>query len=147
MNSRSKLLALVALLFLFPVLMLPAPALRIRVSGRWILKLDGTDLTGGAGTDFPATFQSAVDQVTLTISNAVASWNIDVRRIDVNWDAGFSLEANHGGGYQTVTTTDASFLTGSGDTAVDVQFQFGGISVTDPLDDYVTTVVWTVTDT
>ena len=155
MKKGIRLLTTISLLFLFPVLMHPAPPISIRVGSFWTLKVDSTDMTGGAGTGFVSSFESATNEVRITISKAAASWAITVRRVDSNWDSGFHLYAKQTTGapisggdiYQEVNTSSDSFFTGDTNTAIDIQYMLTGITVQTPVDDYVTTIEYTVTDT
>ena len=155
MSKAIRLILLIISLLLFPVLMLPAPAISIRVGSFWILKVDSTDLTGGAGTDLASSFVSAANEVTITISKAAGSWAVTVRRIDSNWDPNFTLSVQQttgapisgGESYQEVRTVSDPFFTGSTNTTIDIQYELTGITVETPADDYVTTVEYTVTDT
>lgn len=155
MKKNATFLMSILFFLLFPVLTYAPPPISIRVSGTWLLRLDSADLTGGAGTGFTSTFESTTAEVSIIISKAAASWEVTVRRIDSNWDTNFTLYAQQTTGdppitdgfpYQEVTTTSTYFFTGAINTTIDIQYKLEGVSVQTPVDDYVTTVEYTVTD-
>ena len=163
-QSGIRYLAAIILIVISPVRLFAPPAISLKVTGKWQAILRATDLTGGAGTDYQTPFESAVDEVKLTITKTAgptAPWRIDIRRTDVNWDADLTLYAKRssdgtgdgtisgGTTYQAVTTTDQSFFTGTGDRSqIGLQYQIDGFSVNNlQVDTYETTIYITVTET
>jgi len=135
-------------------------AIKIRVTGKWQENLRVQDLTGGAGTDFDYPFESAENEVRITISKTTTpttSWKVEVKRIDTNWHPSLVLSvkrtsANPGvsGGtdYKVITTTDTELFTGSGEVSqIDLKFSLEGVSAgVITADDYTTEVYYTVTE-
>jgi len=162
-NKRRRVAMTILLLAVFCTPVFTAPKLTIRVTGKWQENLRAADLTGGAGTDFVSPFESAVNEVDITISNTssdTAPWKVEVRRIDTNWDPYLLLYVkrtsggtgtgtiSNGSTYQEVTTTDTLFFSGTGDRSkIELQFLLEGVSagVIDA-DDYITEVYYTVTE-
>jgi hypothetical protein len=140
-----------------------AQAIDITASGAWALTIGAGDLTPGAGSDLTSTYESAVDEVLITISNTAAvddNWRVDVMRTDGTWHGDFALYVQRTGSgtgsgsisgglaYQEVGTTDAAFYSGAGDrTGVPIQLKLTGVSVQVPPNIYSTTVMYTVVDT
>lgn len=141
----------------------PARAIDITVSGDWSRTITASDLQAGAGSDLASTYESASNQASITISGTggnTDAWRVDVRRTDTTWHANFTLsvkrtaDGSGGGGisggtaYQAITTTDASFFSGTGDrTGVTAQLKLEGMSVQVPPATYSTTITYTVVDT
>jgi hypothetical protein len=127
------------------------------------LRLSSQELVGGAGTGFAASYESTPDEIRLTIRNTqgpTAPWRVDVRRADTNWDGALTLSVRRtsdgtgdgsisdGTAYQAVTTSDAVFFDGTGDRQkIDLQLKIDGDLNSLFVDDYVTTVFYTLTET
>jgi hypothetical protein len=138
-------------------------AIDIVVTGSWALTIDASNLTGGAGTDLIDTYESASNQVTVTISGTTGdsdNWRVDVKRTDSTWHNDFTLSVKRtgdgaGGGsisggtaYQAVGTSDSAFFSGAGDRSdVPVQLELSGVSVQVAPNTYSTSVTYTVVDT
>ena len=134
--------------------------LSLRVTGKWAFKIDANDLTGLAGSDFPGTFESSVTEIDLDVTKTAGDtspWTLSVSRADVNWAPnvlvylrrttdGTGLGTIAGGTtYQLVTNTDTAFFTGTGDrTAIKIQLRLDFLAEDVNVDDYVTTVNYTV---
>ena len=139
-----------------------APPLRLRLlnNSDWDLTFDVTNLTGGAGTDFPADIESPDGQQELWIQNSTGNWRIDVSRLDATWDAGIRIYVKRtsagnagtvsgGTAYQEITAPYGEFFTGTGDPRyITLQFMTNGAFAGEgvPSGSYSTTVTYTVTD-
>jgi hypothetical protein len=134
----------------------------IAVTGSWSLSIGQANLTGGAGTDLTSTYASATGQATLGVSGTYShTWRIDVRRVDTTWHANFHLwikrtnngtsgSGSYSGGttYLDLTTSNQTFMTGTGDrTGFTLQFQLTGVSTAIPAASYSTTITYTITQT
>lgn len=141
-----------------------APKLSLRVTGKWMITFQTTDLTGGGGSDFAPELESPMGVVNLNLSKLTdpdfTPWQMDISRVDVNWPAPFRLYVRRNtdgtgtgsvsGGlvYQEVTLVNQLLFTGVGDrTKIDMQYRLTGISVsTMNVENYSTTIYYTVTD-
>ncbi len=138
--------------------------LSIATSGSWSLTVDASDLSAGAGSDLVNSQTSSSTQGSIDISGTTGSsdnWRVDVKRVDTTWDSDFTIYVRRTGDgtgdgsitggttFQEVTTTDASFFSGSGDrTGINVEFMIEGFSVsTIPVDVYDTAITYTIVDT
>ena len=127
-------------------------SISIGVSGSWSPTIDQGDLIGGAGSDLNSTYESAADQLTMSISDTQTGvdWSVDVRRVDSNWHSDFVLSVRRtgsGDGYQVVTTSAQTLFTGTGDlSAINLQLRLSGVSVLIPSATYSTTIYYTVTE-
>lgn len=138
-------------------------AIDISGVGTWSIVDNAGSLASGAGSNLVSSRQSAVDQVALSIMNAVDggdNWRVDVRRSDIDWPVGLSLyvrRTTHGSGvgvinggtvFQEVTVGDTALFWGASNrTGISVQFQIDGASVDIPPGTYSTSVIFTVVDT
>jgi len=163
MLALRKIIILLLLAGILPLTNLPGSAMDIVALGSWSETVDANDLVGGAGGTLTATYESALDQASLSIQNTAAvddSWRVDIRRLDINWppDCNLSLRRTSdgtgggsifgGGSYQIIGTTDSAFLSGAGDRdGVDLQLKLGGLSIQVSPDTYSTTVIYTLVDT
>ena len=162
-GTRKRKIILVAVIFLvLPLLLQAAPKVSIRTNGRWRMTIGTTDLTGGAGSDFPGFFESALNEITIDITKLITpttQWRLDVRRVDSNWHANLRLyvlrttdgtgDGTISGGavYQEVTTVDQSFFTGMDDrNNITLQLRLEGMPAQVPEDTYLTDVYYTVTE-
>ena len=163
MNIKASIIVVVMLL-LSSVRLFAPPAISLKVTGKWDMILRPTDLTGGAGTDYQNPFESAVDEVKLTISKTAgptAPWRIDIRKTDITWDPSLTLNVKRssdgtgdgtisgGTSYLSVTSTDQQLFTGTGDRSqIGLQYQIGGFSVNNiNMTTYDTTIYITVVET
>jgi len=138
-----------------------AEAANITITGSWSLVIGAGDLTGRPGTNLTAAYNSATNQVLMGVTTGAGlTWRVDVLRIDSHWHANLVLSIRRtgtgsgtgtvtgGGGFQAITTTSQTFVTGSGNRAgIQLQERLGGVSVSIPADTYTTTVQYTVVDT
>jgi hypothetical protein len=138
-------------------------AISITVTGDWAETIDENDLIGGAGSELVSDYESASDQVTITISGTIDpsdAWRVDVRKININWDSNLHFYVRRtsdgtgpggisgGTSYQEVTDAYLSFFSGSGDRSdIHIQLELSGVSVQIPPDNYSITVYYTVVDT
>jgi hypothetical protein len=122
-------------------------------------------LTGGAGSDFTSTQTTAANWVNIeiTLTGVGASYRVDVHRTDTTWNANLHLyiqRTDDGTGdpggtitgplntYQEITTAATQFYTGrKARTGVKAQLQLQGLSATVGPHNFVTTVIFTITET
>lgn len=138
--------------------------LSIATTGSWSNTVDATDLVAGAGTDLVSTQTSSSTQGSIDVTGTTGNsdnWRVDVKRVDTTWDSDFIIYVRRtsdgtgtgtisgGTTFQEVSTTDATFFSGSGDrTGVNVEFKIEGFSVTTiPVDTYSTAITYTIVDT
>lgn len=163
MTSRKRE-AIASLFFLFLIPGTTLPAITLKTSGKWTLRLRKAELTEKkGGCDFNPMQESGVDQVTLNIkktTGGTASWRIDIRRVDNGWDSDLRIFAQRtsdgtgtgsiagGSSYIEVTTIDRPFFTGSGDRlTVGIQYKVEGVSVFNlNVASYITAIWYTVTE-
>ena len=133
-------------------------AVRIRVTGGWTEIIDFNDLRGGPGSDLIASYESLVDAVDIDITGAGnALWEVDIRRMDTNWQPAFTLEARRssshpdvygGTAYQQVTMSDQLFfytnVRSNNTRNIKIQYRLSGVSVQIPPGNYTTMVYFTV---
>ncbi len=140
-----------------------ALAANINISGSWFRVIGAGDLQGGAGSSLASTYESAADQVSLSVTGAgsATTWRVDVRRVDSNWHADFVLSirrTNNGSGgsgsvsggttYLQITTTSQTFVTGRRNrSGIALQERLGGVSVSIPVMAYTTTIEYTLVET
>ena len=133
-------------LVLFCVVAFRAAALDFVVTGGWLFTIDGTDLSGTAGSDLNPTYTSNADAVVIDITGAVDQndpWRVDINKTDITWDNSLTLRiirTSDGTGLGTisggsplfeVTDTAQPFFTGTGDrSSIQIQLQVDGVSVT-----------------
>jgi len=150
------------------LLLLPeAEAIDINATGGWTETIDAADLTAGAGSDLTTTYTSATNATLITIINCTGStdnWRVDVRRLDINWSASFTLRVRRtntgtagsgggscctgGGSFMNITTTDQTFFSGRGNrNNVACRYRLLGMSINIPPATYSTTVIYTIVDT
>jgi hypothetical protein len=138
-----------------------APKLSIRVQGKWTRgNFDAADLTGGAGSDFSSPQESAFDQIDVDVTKTNNYWQVEISKADNPWPAsvhvwvlrtidGIGSQATITGGtaYQQVTSTNQPFFSGTGDiSAIKIQVKLENFSMFMGMDDYTTTLSYTVTD-
>ena len=137
-----------------------AGAIDVVVTGDWSRTITTADLVGGIGTDLASSYESASNQVLISISNTTGpgdAWRIDVHRTDGTWSGSLTVSVKRtgtGGGsvaggaaYQAITTSAVSFFTGSDDvTDIPIQLKLDGMSLQIAPDTYSTTVTITVVD-
>ena len=160
--KQSHRLAILALACGLLVLPSSAHAKDITVMGSWSLTIDATDLVSGAGSDLNDTYESASDQVLITISNCASKndrWRVDVSRTDSLWhndlvlwvqrtgDGAGEGRISRGETYQEVSTANEKFFRGQGDLIdIPIQLQLTGVSISILPDTYSTTVTYTMFD-
>lgn len=109
--------------------------------GSWVLTVNGSHLTSGAGSDLPTQFESIAGVTSLNISNALGAWtlrtrlggigghgdvSIFVRRVSAGSGAGGIAGGN---GYVEITATDTELFTGSeARSGISLQFKLTGLS-------------------
>lgn len=151
--------AVIGLLVFFIFAGQSGSATDISVIGSWSETIDENDLLAGAGTDLKNSYESPDDQVLITISGTTGGWRVDIKKVDGNWHADLALSVRRTGSgaggsvsggdtYTEVTATDQPFFTGSGGVSgITAQIKLSGISIQVLLDNYSTTVYYTVVDT
>jgi hypothetical protein len=152
---------IISIFFLSLSILYTAPKVSIRVNGKWTIgNLDENDLTGGAGTDFPGTWESVPDLIDIDVIKAQDYWQVEISKVDAPWPSQVQVWARRttdgtgspatitgGSTYQQVTGTDQPFFSGTGDvTAIKVQLKLEGVTVGVNMDDYTTIISYTVTD-
>ncbi|MEN6369829.1 MAG: hypothetical protein ABFD77_09050 [Thermotogota bacterium] len=124
--------------------------------------IGAADLVAGAGSALRSTYESATDQISVTISDTAGSgdaWRVDVRRVDGTWNDDVNLwivrtsdgtggAVTGGTSYVQVTTSDQTFFSGSDDVSdITCRLRLTGVSIAVPPGSYGTTVWLTVVDT
>lgn len=114
----------------------------IDVSGNWLHTVDYSHLQAGAGSDLVAPIQSVAGVATLAISNTGGgNWSVSVARSDIDWPPGVSVAVRRSGGqgaveggaaYLTLTGAAQDFISGAGDSIVEIQLRVQGLTVTTP---------------
>lgn len=162
-RSLRAILVLAASLVLVTAL---EAVIAITVTGSWSLSIGQADLQGAAGSDLTASYQSAADQLLMTISGSGGhTWRVDLYRVDSTWNSNFVLsikrtndgtpqgKGSHsidslGLTYQAITTVEKTFWSGLGDYSnIALQYQLSGVSCAIPAASYSTTVYFTVVQT
>jgi len=142
-----SILAMLVIVFLSPR---ASFAISISASGGWSETIDENDLLSGAGSDLQSTYESATDATLLTISecqNSDDTWQVSVSYSSSSWPFTLSVKKS-GGNYQTITTTQADFFSGSGDTSdIALQYKLEGMSIEIAPGTYSSTITYTVVDT
>ena len=137
-----------------------AAALSFTVTGGWALTLDGTTLSGSAGSDFVSAHTSASNAVIIDIADAVDQfevWYIDIHKVEGSWDDSLTVSAirtTDGTGLGTIsggtalteiTDTATRFFQGTGNrSAIHIQFVLEGASVTLGAEAYSLQIVYTL---
>lgn len=134
----------------------------LSTSGSWSRSVGAADLTAGAGSDLAPTYEGTAGGITLSVTGTTGgadAWRIDVKKVDVNWiaalwiyvrrtDSGSGGTVSGGTAYQQITDADLSFFDGAGNvSAVGLQVEVGGVSVTVPPASYSSTIYFTIVDT
>ena len=127
-----------------------APPLRVRVNGRWTVRLDDRDI-GAPGSGFTTPYESTASQVTITIQNSLTTWALYVRKSDVNWNSNLPLYVRRTGtgatSFQQVTDSDVLFFTGTGgESNIPVQLRLDLDLQYLTVDSYVTTIIYTAVE-
>ena len=134
------------------------------VTGDWTdLSITADDLAAGPGSALNGTYESPVGLVKIDVVNTAGNsdtWRVDVRRTDFTWSGTTSLAVKRhddgagagtisgGLGYQTISTTDLSFFSGSGDrTGINIQLRISNLSLELSPGNFSTTITYTVVDT
>ena len=146
-TSVFAVLAMLVLVFFSPR---ASFAISISASGGWSETINADDLVSGAGSDLKSSYESATDATLLTISecqNSDDTWKVNVRYSSSSWPFTLSVKKS-GGNYQTITTTQADFFSGSGNTSnIALQYKLEGMSIKIAPGTYSTTITYTVVDT
>ncbi len=155
---RGAAKAAVSLTAVLALLATAEAAISITVLGSWSLSLGSGNLQGAAGSNLTATYTSATNQATMTVTGSYGNWSVSVLRIDSSWNANLVLSIRRTGtgsgtgtvsggtSYLTVTTTNQTFLTGSGNVSgVPFQESLTGVSVSLGAATYSTTIQYTIT--
>ena len=136
---------------------------KMTVSGNWTKNLSALDIND-AGNDYASSIVSADNQSLITVSPGGKSQNyvnIDVlvHREDINWNSNLTLKVKRtsngtngntiiSGGeinFQTINTIDSFLFSCTGNhTDVPLQYEITGISVLLPVQNFSTTVVYTL---
>jgi hypothetical protein len=130
----------------------------IVVTGNWSQTVNQADLASGAGSDIRTPIESSSAQATLDIANTLGgSWSVMARKSDLNWPAGVGIAVKRtsdgsGGGsisggtaYITLTTSDQTLFSGSGDrTGIQLQLETDGLSVSHGADNYSLNIIYTI---
>jgi hypothetical protein len=141
-------------------LSLDLQAQTLTVTGNWSLSISASSLTE-AGSDFAGTYTSASNQTYIDIDDKKKnySWQIDVRKSDINWNPSLLLSVrrtgngNHSGQAPSGGTTliqlsnsNQEFFRGRKDNFdIPIEYRLSGVSVTIPSQSYSTTVIYTYT--
>ena len=141
---------------------LPAAALSFSVSGGWPLTIDGTNLSGTAGSDLVSSYLSVSNALVIDVTDAVDEfdvWYIDVHQVEVAWDNSLAMSAirttdgtglgtiSGGEALQEITGTATRFFEGTGNrSAIHIQLALEGVSVTLGGDTYSLQIVFTLLD-
>lgn len=139
--------------------MLFSQNINISVTGNWTRTIAASDISE-AGNDYPAAYVSNLNQTLMTISpnNNNKLINVLVSRDNIAWHNNLNLKVkrtangtngntNISGGliFQTITSVDANFFTCTGThNFVPLQYEISGISVVLPVQNYSTTITYTV---
>ena len=142
-----------------------APGIAITVTGSWSLSIGQANLSGAAGSDLTASYESNTNQLLMTISGTSGSWRVDVYRVDSTWHTSFVLSIKRTGSgtpptkgtysinpigltYGPITTSATTFWSGTNSfTNIPLQYQLSGVSCAVPAASYSTTVYFTVVQT
>ncbi len=128
----------------------------VSVSGSWTRTISASDIEE-SGKDYVGTYESIATQTKISISNGKNDkTRVEVRKDD-DWPPNLILQIKHtdrnkvdsgGRNYQTITDNDAFFLTTKDGNQKDIplQYSISGISVLLPVQDYTTTIIFTVYD-
>jgi len=135
----------------------------ITVTGSWTLSITSANLSGAAGSDLTSFFESATNQLAMTIGGSGGhTWRVDVHRVDATWHANFGLYIKRTNGgtagkgtvyaggteYALITTSDQTFWTGINDRQfIYLQEKLDGVSCAIPAASYSTTIYFTVVQT
>lgn len=129
----------------------------IDVSGRWNERIRASDITE-AGNDYVGTYESDPDETVITIEakNKNKTITVLIRKEDDpgDWHSNLDLQirrtdnnnnSNGGTSFQTITDFDSVFFYTKGKkNTVPIQYRIKGISVLLPVQDYTTTIIYTV---
>ena len=157
------IISFILLFFLSFTVIYSAAKLALKVQGNWNLgQITDNDLTGGAGSDFPSTWESPSDKVDIDVTKSENYWEVRVSKTDNPWPSGVQVwvrrttdgdasppttEITGGTTYQQVTGTDQPFFSGHGDiTGIKVQVKLENMSVSIGEDGFTTELSYTCTD-
>ncbi|NEW78904.1 MAG: hypothetical protein GZ086_05650 [Gelidibacter sp.] len=131
----------------------------ITVIGSWMKTINASDISE-AGNDYPAAYTSNTNQTIMTINpkNSSKLIYVFVKKTDIDWNNNLNLKIkrnsngtngnssiNGGIIFQTITNIDTNFFTCTGPFVnVPFQYEITGISVLLPVQNYSTTIMFTV---
>ena len=139
MTNRFLKLYIFALFLLIGYQVYGAPPLSLRISnGTPAFSVDVADLSGTAGTDTVA-IENTTTILELDVTKTNGNWQMEVALSDVTaWNTNFNLSVKRNGNgtggitiaggtsYLTLTETDQTFFTGTGDTTnIPIQYMIG----------------------
>lgn len=129
----------------------------ISVTGQWNYTIPTTDITE-AGEDFTGTYSSNVNQVYLDIDYN-SDWTVSVQKNDIDWDDELEIaihrtgngygtgDIKQGKNYKKIQDRSRNFFRGSGARYnIPLQFQIRKVSVTIPAHNYMTEIMYTLTN-
>jgi len=148
------------LFFLVFIVTISCWAINIIVIGSWTQDIDTTHLQGPAGSDLTAVFESAANQISISIEDTNRQFQVDVRRLDSNWNPDLHLYIRRisdaawghprrwvsgGTTYQEIMVASQYFFNGYRyNGGIDVQLKLEGVSIQVPPGIYQTSVIYTV---
>lgn len=125
--------------------------------GDWVLSVNASHLVTGAGSNFPAQFESLAGVTTLTITNAPGNWSLKARCVGGHGHGGVAIHVkrtsagtgsgtiNGGTAYVELGANDAELFTGSeARSGISLQFRLTGLSPDVPPAAYFSSIVFTV---
>jgi len=135
-------------------------AISITVTGTWSELIDGMDLQGPPGSDLNNTYESSTTAIDIGITGAGSRpWRVNVRKVDILWPTSFTLYVRRtsdgsgsgsisgGNEYKEVIGVDNLFFSGNENRqGIKVQLKLSGVSAQIPLGNYLTTIIYTITD-
>lgn len=133
--------------------------INITVAGSWMETINASDISE-AGNDYPAAYTSNANQTSMTITpvNNNKLIYVLVNKTDIAWHNNLNLKIkrtsngtngntsiNGGIIFQTITNINTNFFTCTGPfTNLPFQYEITGISVLLPVQNYSTTIMFTV---
>jgi len=129
----------------------------VLTTGQWNIVVGAGDLTGGAGTTLPASFESMAGVTTVTIANEQSPWRLMARYAHTNWNNAVSVmikrtsdgsgagSISGGSSYVELSTVDTEICSGDGDRSnVALQYKLTGTSLHVSPGLYSTSIIFTV---
>lgn len=134
-----------------------ANAQSINITGQWNYTIPTSAITE-AGEDFSGTYESSVNQLYLNVTHN-HKWAVSVKKNNIVWNDNILIwihrtgngygRGNIKGGenYIDIPNHEVGFVTGNKEQYdVPLQLQLSGVSVTIPANNYITEIVFTLTD-